>query len=69
MGMLREKNLVILKEELDQSLIFKKMDAECYDFAHPSLREYCVNELPNTIKTKLHSQAAKCLENLIEVGL
>ncbi|MDD1754879.1 MAG: ATP-binding protein [Methanothrix sp.] len=62
--MLKEEDLVVLKDELDQSLIFRRLETELYDFAHPSLREYRRKELPEGAAVKLHSQAAKCLENL-----
>ena len=62
--MLQEHDLVLLKEELDRSLVFRRLETELYDFAHPSLREYRRKELPESAFKKLHSQAAKCLENL-----
>jgi hypothetical protein len=62
--MLKELDLVVLKDELDQSLVFRRLETELYDFAHPSLREYRRKELPEGARIKLHSQAAKCLENL-----
>jgi hypothetical protein len=62
--MLEEQDLVVLKDELDQSLIFRRLEPELYDFAHPSLREYRRKELPEGAVIKLHSQAAKCLEQL-----
>jgi len=62
--MLKEQDLVLLKDELDQSLVFIRLKTEFYDFAHPSLREYRRKELPEGAIVKLHSQAAKCLENL-----
>ena len=62
--MLKEQDLVILQDELDQSLVFRRLETELYDFAHPSLREYRRKELPESAVKMLHSQAAKCLENL-----
>lgn len=62
--MLKEIDLVLLKDELDQSLVFRRLEAELYDFAHPSLREYRRKEMPEGAFIKLNSQAAKCLENL-----
>ena len=62
--MLREQDLVRLKEELDQSLVFKKLETELYDFAYPSLREYRRKELPRSTIKELNSQAAKCLKRL-----
>jgi energy-coupling factor transporter ATP-binding protein EcfA2 len=62
--MIQEHDLVLLKEELDRSLVFRRLETELYDFAHPSLREYRRKELPEGALIKLHSQAAKCLENL-----
>jgi len=62
--MLKEQDTARLQDELDQSLVFKRLEAEIYDFAHPSLREYRRTELPRGMFKALHSQAAKCLENL-----
>ena len=62
--MLKEQDTARLQDELDQSLVFKRLEAEIYDFAHPSLREYRRKELPRGMVKALHSQAAKCLENL-----
>lgn len=62
--MLKEHDLVVLQDELDQSLVFRRLETELYDFAHPSLREYRRKELPQSAVKMLHSQAAKCLENL-----
>jgi len=43
----RDKNSIInLKEELDQSVIFKRIEKEIYDYSHPSLREYLKEEMP-----------------------
>jgi hypothetical protein len=64
--MLKEQDTTRLQDELDQSLVFKRLEAEIYDFAHPSLREYRRKELPRGLVKALHSQAAKCLENLEE---
>jgi energy-coupling factor transporter ATP-binding protein EcfA2 len=60
--MLKEQDLIRLKEELDQSFVFKKLETELYDFAYPSLREYRRKELPRSTIKKLSSQAAKCLK-------
>jgi hypothetical protein len=62
--MLKEQDMVRLKDELDRSLVFKRLEMELYDFAHPSLREYRRKELPEVVRVGLHSQAARCLENL-----
>jgi hypothetical protein len=62
--MLREQDTARLQDELDQSLVFKRLEAESYDFAPPSLREYRRKELPKGMFKGLNSQAAKCLENL-----
>ncbi|HNV37228.1 MAG TPA: hypothetical protein PKL79_09450, partial [Rectinema sp.] len=62
--MLKEQDLIRLKEELDQSLVLKKLETESYDFAYPSLREYLRKELPSSTKKKLSSRAAKCLQRL-----
>jgi hypothetical protein len=60
--MLREQDLVRLKEELDQSQILKKLETGLYDFAYPSLYEYCRKELPEDTIKKLNSRAAECIE-------
>lgn len=62
--MLKEEDTARLQDELDLSLVFKRLEAEIYDFSHPSLREYRRRELPKGMVKALHSQAAKCLENL-----
>jgi len=62
--MLKEQDTARLKDELDQSLVFIRLETEIYDFAHPSLREYRRKELPQSLVKELNSQAAKCLESL-----
>lgn len=60
----KEQDMMRLKDELDRSLVFRRLETELYDFAHPSLREYRRKELPEVVSVGLHSQAARCLENL-----
>ncbi len=61
-----KNNLVKLKDELGQSICFKRLEKELYDYSHPSLREYCREELPKSMKTTLHQKAAVCLERFKE---
>ena len=62
--MLEECNMVSLQDELDQSVVFRRLGREEYDFAHPSLREYRRKELPERVTVELHSQAARCFKTL-----
>jgi tetratricopeptide (TPR) repeat protein len=59
---IEDQHIASLKDELNQSVVFKRLDKESYEFAHPSLREYRKKELPESVMVALHSQAAKCLE-------
>jgi len=56
--------LARLQDELNQSVVFRRLEKEIYDFAHPSLREYRRNELPESIAVMLHSKAARCMETM-----
>lgn len=68
--MLEENDIIRLKDEFDQSHVFRRLDRELYDFAHPSLREYRRKELPESASKELSSRAAKCFEHLeIEMGM
>lgn len=68
--MLEEKDMTRLKDEFDQSHVFKRLDQEVYDFAHPSLREYRRRELPKSEGKKLSKRLVKCLEHQdTEVGI
>ena len=68
--MLEEKDIIRLKDEFDHSPVFRKLDRELYDFAHPSLREYRRKELPTSASKELNSRAAKCFEHLeMEMGV
>ncbi len=58
------RDMARLKDELNQSIVFKRLGKETYDFAHPSLREYCKKELPEDVAISFHSQAADCFEAL-----
>jgi len=60
----KESDIVRLQDELNQSVVFRRLARESYDFAHPSLREYRRKELPESVMIRLHSQAAKCFEAL-----
>ncbi len=59
-----EKRMARLQDELNQSVLFRNLEKEFYEFAHPSLREFRRKELPEGVLTRLHAQAAKCLETL-----
>jgi hypothetical protein len=59
--MLKHLDIVKLKDELDNGHIFISLDQESYDFAHPSLRVYCKERLPESRKKELSLQAIKCL--------
>lgn len=56
--------LARLQDELNQSVVFRRLEKEIYDFAHPSLREYRRNELPESISVMLHAKAARCMETM-----
>jgi len=62
--MLKIENTTItrLQDELNQSIVFRRLEREAYDFAHHSLREYKRNELPESVMIQLHVQAARCFE-------
>jgi len=51
-----------LQDELNQSVVFRRLERETYDFAHHSLREYRRNELPESVMIESHVQAARCFE-------
>ncbi len=58
------KEISQLKTEIERSHIFKELTKEEYDFAHPSLREYCRDRLTKTQREYLHLHAAKCRTSL-----
>ncbi|RCV64707.1 Tetratricopeptide (TPR) repeat [Methanophagales archaeon] len=62
--MLKIENAEItkLQDELNQSVVFRRLERETYDFAHHSLREYRRNELPESVMIQSHVQAACCFE-------
>jgi tetratricopeptide (TPR) repeat protein len=62
--MLKIENTEItrLQDELNQSVVFRRLESETYDFAHHSLREYRRNELPENVMIQSHVQAACCFE-------
>jgi len=62
--MLKIENTKItrLQDELNQSVVFRRLEREAYDFAHHSLREYRRNELPESVMIQLHVQATRCFE-------
>ena len=62
--MLKESDIVRLQDEFDQSVVFRRLKREEYDFVHSSLREYRMEELPESAAVELHSQAASCFEAL-----
>lgn len=62
--MLKESDMTRLQDELDQSVVFRRLKREEYDFVHSSLREYRQEELPESAAVELHSQAARCFETL-----
>jgi tetratricopeptide (TPR) repeat protein len=62
--MLKESDMTRLQDKLDQSVVFRRLKREEYDFVHSSLREYRREELPESAAVKLHSQAARCFETL-----
>jgi len=62
--MLGEKNITRLKDEFDQSHVFRRLDREKYEFAHPSLREYRRKELPESAIIELSKRAVNCVEHL-----
>ncbi|PXF59836.1 MAG: hypothetical protein C4B59_10530 [Candidatus Methanogaster sp.] len=62
--MLKEGDIVRLQDELDRSVVFRRLKREEYDFVHSSLREYRREELPGRAAVELHSQAARCFETL-----
>ncbi|MEA1908448.1 MAG: tetratricopeptide repeat protein [Euryarchaeota archaeon] len=62
--MLKESDMTRLQDELDQSVVFRRLKREEYDFVHSSLREYRREELPGRAAVELHSQAARCFETL-----
>jgi len=55
-----------LQSDLDNSIVFRRIEHGLYDFGHSSLREYCRHELPEIQKVELHKKAAKCFENLLD---
>lgn len=60
------QDIIRLQNELNQSPIFRRLDKEIYDFAHPSLREYRRQELPQRALTELSARAVKCYQSLRE---
>ena len=62
--MLKIENTEIarLQDELNQSVVFRRLEREKYDFAHHSLREYRRNELPESVMIESHVRAARCFE-------
>jgi tetratricopeptide (TPR) repeat protein len=62
--MLKIENTEItrLQDELNQSVVFRRLEKETYDFAHHSLREYRRNEIPESVMIESHVQAARCFE-------
>ncbi len=59
-----EHEIARLHDELNQSVVFRRLEKESYDFAHPSLREYRRKELPESVTIGLHAQAARCFDAL-----
>lgn len=55
-----------LQSDLDNSIVFRRIEHGLYDFGHSSLREYCRSELPEMQELKLHKQATRCFENLLD---
>jgi len=55
-----------LQSDLDNSIVFRRIEHGLYDFGHSSLREYCRRELPEIQELELHKQAMKCFENLLD---
>jgi len=55
-----------LQSDLDNSIVFRRIEYGLYDFGHSSLREYCRRELPEIQELELHKQATKCFENLLD---
>jgi len=59
-----EHEIARLHDELNQSVVFRRLEKESYDFSHPSLREYRRKELPESVMIGLHAQAARCFDAL-----
>lgn len=55
-----------LQSDLDNDIVFRRVERGQYDFAHPSLREYCKYELPEIQELELHKRAAKCFEEHLD---
>jgi len=55
-----------LQSDLDNSIVFRRIEHGLYDFGHSSLREYCRSELPEIQELELHKQATRCFENLLD---
>jgi len=55
-----------LQSDLDNSIVFRRIERGLYDFGHSSLREYCRRELPGMQELELHKQATRCFENLLD---
>ncbi len=55
-----------LQDGLEKSYVIIKIEKGSYEFAHPSLREYRKDQLPDEDFVTFHAKAAKCFKDRVD---